>query len=104
MNTSDRSTELKGIASATHPNGNTPVIGPRWEPLGLIQNRMNESYQPGYFIDIADQERSFTNVNFSFSIFVRAYFHNARFDRCTLTVCWFDDCNSQGTSFIGCYF
>lgn len=104
MNTPDRSTELAGIASATHPNGSTPVIGPRWERLGMTQDLMNESYQHGYFVDIAGQKRSFTNVDFSFSIFVRAYFHNAKFDRCTFTGCRFDDCNFRGASFIGCDF
>ena len=104
MDTPDRSSGQAGTASSAHPDGSTPIQGPKWERVALGHDLVNEAFQNGIFVDIAGHKRTFTDVGFSYSVFVRAYFHNAQFERCTFTGCRFYDCNFRGATFSGCDF
>lgn len=62
------------------------------------------AFSHAQFIDVSGKKQVFEQVDFSYSIFTRGYFHQAEFRSCDFTGTRFVDCNFRNTVFEDCSF
>lgn len=60
------------------------------------------SYRNRIFNDLNAHSAEFTDCDFSYSIFHRGYFRDAKFKNCTFVGCQFYDCNFRGSNLYLC--
>jgi Pentapeptide repeats (9 copies) len=80
------------------------IEGPEYFNVAFPDGMTNEVLTHGLFEDVAGNDVTFDNVDFSFSRFVRGYFHGATFVNCRFTGCQFESCNFRRASFSQCDF
>lgn len=64
----------------------------------------NSKFMNYLFIRLVAMNRTFTNVDFSYSTFDTAYIRNCKFDSCNFTGCRFIGSNFHGSTFTGSKF
>ncbi|MGO7793022.1 pentapeptide repeat-containing protein [Rhizobium ruizarguesonis] len=55
-------------------------------------------------VDVSGKKQTYEEVDFSYSIFTRGYFHQAEFRACNFTGTRFVDCNFRNATFADCNF
>jgi Pentapeptide repeats (8 copies) len=80
------------------------IEGPELAGVRFPDKLAGQDMTNGIFQDISGKGAQLEGVDFSFSVFVRAYFHQARFIDCKFTGCRFQDCNFREAAFLQCDF
>lgn len=78
--------------------------GPEYFNVAFPEGIADETMTNGLFEDVAGDDAAFENVDFSYSRFVRGYFHGATFVNCRFVGCRFEACNFRGATFSQCDF
>ncbi|NRG16778.1 pentapeptide repeat-containing protein [Rhizobiales bacterium] len=60
--------------------------------------------QHAFLTDVSGKSVDYVDVDFSYSLITRGYFHNACFKNCKFVGCHFINCNFRNASFVGCDF
>lgn len=80
----------------------------KFEPLRLEQAKLTDAgvkdYSHAFLTDVSGKKIQYTEVNFSFAVLVRGYFHHANFVNCKFIGTRFTDCNFRNASFSDCDF
>lgn len=78
------------------------------EPLQLrFKNIVVDSsvnYKHSHLTDVGGKNDHVSNIDFSYSVMTRAYFHKAKFEDCKFVGTRFTDCNFRSATFINCDF
>jgi hypothetical protein len=64
----------------------------------------SSAFSHAHMIDVSGKKQVFENVDFSYSVFTRGYFHQAEFRACNFTGTRFIDCNFRNAIFEDCRF
>lgn len=75
----------------------------RFESQKLIHND-GLAFSHAQMIDVSGKRQVYEQVDFSFSVITRGYFHQANFKRCNFTGTRFIDCNFRNANFEDCDF
>lgn len=63
-----------------------------------------KTFQHAFLKDVSGKGEEFEDIDFSYCIFTRGYFHQAKFRGCKFTGARFTDCNFRSASFTDCDF
>jgi hypothetical protein len=80
------------------PSEDACFINEREDSLKLEKKRINHAV----FIALGLKDARFSDVDFSYSTFVRCYFRGAEFRGCNFTGCRFIDCNLRNAMMVNC--
>ncbi|WP_434729887.1 pentapeptide repeat-containing protein [Rhizobium binae] len=87
----------------------TNVSEPNQYPLRIYQSQKlvhakGFAFCHAQLIDVSGKKQVYEEVDFSYSIFTRGYFHQAEFRACNFTGARFVDCNFRNATFADCNF
>lgn len=95
---------MAGIGMPKQPE--TPTG--EWAPLQLrFKNLVADSsvkYKHSHLTDVGGKDVHFSNIDFSYAVMTRAYFHQAKFEDCKFVGTRFTDCNFRSAVFHNCDF
>lgn len=66
------------------------------------QTHTNKNFQHSELHDTPGRKKTFSDCDFSYSVFYRCYFKEAKFENCNFTGCRFYDCNFIDADFLSC--
>lgn len=96
----DGSAKVASPGLPDNMTANTPV---RLENVKLSGDGP-KAYRHAFLTDVRGKGGVYEGIDFSYSVFTRAYFHNAVFRGCKFIGCRFADCNFRNASFSQCDF
>jgi Pentapeptide repeats (8 copies) len=76
----------------------------RYTDARLDRVLQGNRHQHCHFTDVNGKDVTFENYDFSYCIFIRAYFHNTTFVKCKFTGAHFIDCNFRNAQLRDCDF
>ncbi len=76
----------------------------RYSEVKLVRVLEGKSHAHCHFTDVNGKGATFEGFDFSYCIFIRAYFHNATFSNCKFVGAHFVDCNFRNAQIRGCDF
>lgn len=84
------------------------VPGGGFQPLRLVSVKLSNDgqirYKHAILDDVSGKQVEFVGLDFSYCVFTRAYFHEAKFRDCKFVGARFTDCNFRNADIIRCDF
>jgi hypothetical protein len=79
-----------------------------YKPLRLEHAKISDAdpagYRHAFLTDVSGKSAVFEDIDFSYAVFVRGYFHKAEFRGCKFVGARFTDCNFRNSIFSNCDF
>ena len=76
----------------------------RYSHSNLARTLEGTNHKQSHFVDIRGKGETFELMDFSYCVFIRAYFHNATFVNCNFVGTHFIDCNFRNAVLRDCDF
>ncbi len=76
----------------------------RYSDAKLARVLTGKTHQHSHFCDVNGRDATFEGFDFSYCVFIRAYFHNATFSNCKFVGSHFIDCNFRNSNIRDCDF